>query len=161
MAALAQWLTGLPLGIAMRRLPWLFPLLQTLHVLAIGMMLSSQIMILLRLWRVSKTQGIAARGHRYLPWIWWSLVVLVVTGVALVIGNPRSSRDPALAAKLLLMVPATLVTLVLALMMRDGDRLDERANGRMTMSVAATATLVLWLGVTFLGRGRWIFNVLG
>jgi cytochrome bd-type quinol oxidase subunit 2 len=161
MAALAQWLTGLPFGIAMRRLPWLFPLLQTLHVLAIGMMLSSQIMILLRLWRVSKTQGIAARGHRYLPWIWWSLVVLVVTGVALVIGNPRSSRDPALAAKLLLMVPATLVTLVLALMMRDGDRLDERANGRMTMSVAATATLVLWLGVTFLGRGRWIFNVLG
>jgi cytochrome bd-type quinol oxidase subunit 2 len=161
MAALAQWLTGLPLGIAMRRLPWLFPLLQTLHVLAIGMMLSSLIMILLRLWRVSKTQGIAARGHRYLPWIWWSLVVLVVTGVALVIGNPRSSRDPALAAKLLLMVPATVVTLVLALMMRAGDRLDERANGRMTMSVAATATLVLWLGVTFLGRGRWIFNVLG
>jgi uncharacterized membrane protein len=136
-------------------------LLQTLRVFAIGIMLSSLTMILLRLSRVSKTQGIAARGHRYLPWIWWSLVVLVVTGVALVIGNPRSSRDPALAAKLLLMVPATVVTLVLALMMRDGDRLEERAKGRMTMSVAATGTLELWLGVTFLGRGRWIFNFLG
>jgi hypothetical protein len=160
MADLAQWLTGLPLGVAMRRLHWLFPLLQTLHVLAIAMMLSSQIMISLRLWRVSNTQSIVARGHRYLPWIWWSLVVLSVTGVALIIGNPRSLRDPALAVKLWLMVPATAVTLVLALMMRGGDRVEKRAGDRLTTSLAA-ATLVLWFGVTFLGRGRWIFNLLG
>jgi hypothetical protein len=160
MADLAQWLTGLPLGVAMRRLHWLFPLLQTLHVLAIAMMLSSQIMISLRLWRVSNTQNIVARGHRYLPWIWWSLVVLSVTGVALIIGNPRSLRDPALAVKLWLMMPATAVTLVLALMMRGGDRVEKRAGDRLTTSLA-TATLVLWFGVTFLGRGRWIFNLLG
>jgi hypothetical protein len=161
MADLAQWLTGLPLGVAMRRLHWLFPLLQTLHILVIGMMLSSLIMISLRLWRVSKTQSIVARGHRYLPWIWWSLVVLTLTGVALVIGNPRSLRDPALAVKLWLMVPATMATLILALMMRGGNRFEKRAKGRLTMGVAATTTLVLWLGVTFLGRGRWIFNFLG
>jgi hypothetical protein len=160
MADLAQWLTGLPLGVAMRRLHWLFPLLQTLHVLAIAMMLSSQIMISLRLWRVSNTQSIVARGHRYLPWMWWSLVVLSVTGVALIIGNPRSLRDPALAVKLWLMVPATAVTLVLALMMRGGDRFEKRAGDRLTTSLAA-AMLVLWFGVTFLGRGRWIFNLLG
>ena len=29
------------------------------------------------------------------------------------------------------------------------------------MSVAATATLVLWFGVTLAGRGRWIFNFMG
>jgi hypothetical protein len=160
MADLAQWLTGLPLGVAMRRLHWLFPLLQTLHILAIGMMLSSLIMISLRLWRVSKTQGIAARGQRYLPWIWWPLVVLAVTGVALIIGNPRSLRDPALAVKLWLIVPATTVTLVLALMTRSGDRFDRRVGGRLAMSIVATATLTLWLGVTILGRGRWIFNFL-
>ena len=161
MADLAQWLTGLPLGVAMRRLPWTFPLLQTLHILAIGMMLSSLIMISLRLWRMSKTQSIIVRSHRYLPWIWWSLVVLSLTGIALVVGNPRSLRDPALAVKLWLMVPATAVTLVLALMMRAGDGFDKRAGGGLMMSVAATGTLVLWLGVTFLGRGRWIFNFLG
>jgi hypothetical protein len=161
MSDLAQWLTGLPLGIAMRRLQWLFPLLQTLHILAIGMMVSSLIMISLRLWQVSKAQSIVARGHRYLPWIWWSLVVLALTGGALIIGNPRSLRDPALAVKLWLVVPATAVTLVLAMMMRGGNRFEKCAGGRLTMSVAATATLVLWLGVTFLGRGRWIFNFLG
>jgi FtsH-binding integral membrane protein len=125
------------------------------------MMLSSSIMISLRLWGASTTQSIVARRHRYLPWIWWSLAVLTLTGVALIIGNPRSLRDPALVAKLWLMVPATAVTLVLTLMMRGGDHFEKRAGGRLTMSAATTATLALWLGVTFLGRGRWIFNFLG
>jgi hypothetical protein len=161
MADLLQWLSGLPLGAAMRRLDWLFPLLQTLHILAIGMLLSSVIMISLRLWQVSTTQSIVARGHRYLPWIWWPLVVLTLTGVALIVGNPRSFRDPALAAKLWLIVPATAATVALALMMRGGDRFEKRVGGRLTMSISAAATLALWLGVTFLGRGRWIFNFIG
>jgi hypothetical protein len=29
------------------------------------------------------------------------------------------------------------------------------------MSLAAAATLALWLGVTFAGRGRWIVNLIG
>jgi hypothetical protein len=161
MADLAQWLTGLPLGVMMRRLHWLFPLLQTLHILATGLVMSATIMISLRLWRVAKTQSIAARAHRYLPWIWWSLVVLTLTGAALIIGNPRSLRDPALPMKLWLTLAATAVTIVLALMMRGGDRFEKRAGGHLAMSVTAAATLMLWLGIAFLGRGRWIFNLLG
>ena len=161
MADLAQWLNGLPLGVMMRRLHWLFPLLQTLHILATGLVMSAAIMISLRLWRVSKTQSIAARGHRYLPWIWWSLVVLTLTGAALIVGNPRTLRDPALPAKLWMTAAATAVTVVLALMMWRGDRFEKRAGGRLAMSIAAAATLMLWLGITFLGRGRWIFNFIG
>ena len=58
------------------------------------------------------------------------------------------------------MVPAIAVTIALALMMRGGDRFEKRAGGHLTMGVAAAATLMLWLGITFLGRGRWIFNFL-
>ncbi len=161
MADLAQWLTGLPLGVMMRRLHWLFPLLQTLHILATGLVMSAAIMISLRLWRVSKTQSIASRAHRYLPWLWGALVVLTLTGAALIIGNPRSLRDPALPVKLWLMLPAIAVTIALGLMMRSGDRLEKRAGGHLAMSVTAAATLMLWLGITFLGRGRWIFNLIG
>jgi cytochrome bd-type quinol oxidase subunit 2 len=161
MAQLAQWLNGLPLGVTMRHYGWLFPLLQTLHILATALVMSATIMIALRLWRVSRTQSITARAHRYLPWIWWSLVVLIVTGAALIVGNPRSLRDPALPAKLWLMVPATAVTVVLALLMRGGDKFEKRAGGHAAMGVAAAATLALWLGITFLGRGRWIFNFIG
>jgi hypothetical protein len=161
MADLAQWLAGLPLGVAMRRIAGVFPLLQTLHILATGLVLSSAIMIALRLWGVSRTQSVAARGHRYLPWIWWSLVVLAMTGAALIIGNPRSLRDPALPAKLWMMVPAIATTLVLAFAMRGEGRWEKNPRTRGMMRVAAAATLVLWLGVTFAGRGRWIFNFIG
>jgi hypothetical protein len=161
MADLAQWLTSLPLSLAMRRLAWLFPLLQTAHLLSIGMMLSSVIMISLRLWGVSRAQAIAACGHRYLPWIWTSLIVLIVTGVVLVVGNPRTLRDPALQVKLWLMVPAVATTLVFALAMRGEALWQKKPGVRGMMSLAAAATLVLWLGVTFAGRGRWIVNLIG
>jgi hypothetical protein len=29
------------------------------------------------------------------------------------------------------------------------------------MSLASAATLVLWLGVTLAGRGRWMLNLIG
>jgi hypothetical protein len=161
MAELAQWLTGLPLSQAMRRIAWLFPLLQTIHILGTGMMLSSTIMISLRLWGVSRKQAIAACGHRYMPWIWTSLVVVTVTGAALIVGNPRSLRDPALPVKLWLMAPAIATTLILAVAMRGQALWEKRPGVRGMMSLAAAATLVLWLGVTLAGRGRWIANLIG
>ena len=161
MADLAQWLTTLPLSLAMRRIAWLFPLLQTAHILSIGLMLSSVIMISLRLWGVSRAQAIGALGHRYMPWIWASLVVVTVTGAALIVGNPRSLRDPALQVKLWLMVPAIATTLVLAVAMRGEALWQKKPGARGMMSLAAAATLVLWLGVTLAGRGRWIVNLIG
>jgi hypothetical protein len=161
MADLAQWFASLPLSVAMRRIGWVFPLLQTVHILAIGMMLSSVVMISLRLWGVSRTQAIAARGHRYLPWIWTSLVVLTVTGIVLAVGNPRTLRDPALQVKLWLMVPAIATTLILAVAMRGEALWQKSPRARGMVSLAATATLILWLGVTFAGRGRWIANLIG
>jgi hypothetical protein len=161
MADLAQWFASLPLSVAMRRIGWVFPLLQTVHILAIGMMLSSVVMISLRLWGVSRTQTIAARGHRYLPWIWTSLVVLTVTGIVLAIGNPRSLRDPALQVKLWMMVPAIAATLILAVAMRGEALWEKNTRARGMAGLAATATLLLWLGVTLAGRGRWMANLIG
>jgi hypothetical protein len=161
MADLAQWLTALPVGLAMRRLPWLFPLLQTIHILATGMMLSSAIMIALRVWGFSDAQTIDVRRRRYMPWMWGALVVLTLTGTALIVGNPRSLRDPALPVKLWMILPAIAAMLVLAAAMRGGTRGEKGPGIRTMMSVAATATLMLWFGVTLAGRGRWIFNFIG
>lgn len=158
MADLAQWLAALPLGAAIRRLTWAIPLLQTLHILSTSMVLSSLIMVSLRLWRSSVPGTVRARGRRYLPWVWGSLIVLVITGAGLIAGNPRSVRDPALIAKLWLMLPAGALTLVLALMTRAA--LEKGGGGRLMMGTAAAGTLTLWFAVTLLGRGRWIFNFL-
>jgi hypothetical protein len=61
------------------------------------------------------------------------------------------------------MAVAIVATIALATMLR---RLapERVSTGRMTgilASVAGAATLLLWLGATIAGRGRWIANVIG
>ena len=64
MQDLVQWLTSLPLGLTIRRSTWLIPLMQTLHILAIGMVLSSVIMIDLRVWGLSRSHTVGESAHR-------------------------------------------------------------------------------------------------
>ncbi len=50
MAQLSQWVGSLPLSLMMRRITWLIPVLQIVHILSIGIVLSSVVMVDLRLW---------------------------------------------------------------------------------------------------------------
>ena len=48
--------------------------------------------------------------------------------------------------------------------MTQARAIEPASAGRMTgvvASVAGAATLLLWLGATIAGRGRWIANVIG
>ena len=49
MIELTQWLAGLPVGQALRRMFWIIPWLQALHILANATLLSAIIMIDLRI----------------------------------------------------------------------------------------------------------------
>jgi hypothetical protein len=60
-----------------------------------------------------------------------------------------------------MMVPAIATTLVLAVALRGEALWQKRPGVRGMMSLAAAATLVLWLGVTLAGRGRWMLNLIG
>jgi hypothetical protein len=157
MAELSQWIGSLPISLAMRRITWLIPLLQTLHILSIGIVLSGVVMIDLRIWGMARSETAVAPWRGFLPWIWTALAVATLTGIALMFGAPRSWRDAAFMAKLILMGLAMLATLALPLLLRRIDR----GGGRGTAGVFAAATLVLWLGVTLAGRGRWIAAMLG
>ena len=164
MAELSLWVGSLPISAAMRRITWLVPMMQTLHILANGLVLSAIIMIDLRVWRRSGAEPLADRVRRLLPWLWGALGVLTATGLVLVLGTPRRTLlDPTFQVKMLIMAVAIVATLALTAMLR---RLaPERVSaGRMTgilASVAGAATLLLWLGATIAGRGRWIANVIG
>lgn len=153
MAELSQWVASLPLSLAMRRMAWLIGWLQIVHIMSVGIVLAAVVMIDLRVWGISRAETAAARGRRYLPWVWAAFAVATLTGIGLMIGAPRAWRDGAFMAKLILMVPAVAATLALPVVLRQG--------GARGGAVVATAALVLWLGVTMAGRGRWIAVMLG
>jgi len=159
MAELSQWVGSLPISLAMRRITWLIPMLQTLHILSIGIVLSSVVMIDLRVWGVSRSGTAIARSERFLPWMWAALAIATVTGIGLMLGAPRSFRDGAFVAKLYLMVAATLATVALPLMLRRNACGGKDAG--VPAQVVGIAALVLWLGATLAGRGRWIAGLLG
>lgn len=159
MAELSQWVGSLPLSVAMRRISWLVPTLQTLHILSVGIVLSSVIMIDLRIWRVSRSGTATARSERFMPWMWSALAVAALTGIALMFGAPRSWRDGVFVAKLSMMAAATVATVALPIMLRRNDCGGKDAG--VPAQLVGIAALVLWLGATLAGRGRWIASALG
>src|SRR5262245_15794080 len=164
MIAFVQWLQGSPWSLAVRQISWLIPLMQTLHILANGLVLSVIVMIDLRVWRRSGAEPLADRVRRLLPWLWWALGVLTVTGLVLVLSTPRRTLlDPTFHVKMLIMAVAIVATIALGVMLRRIAP-EPASAGRMTgifASIAGAATLLLWLGATIAGRGRWIANVIG
>jgi hypothetical protein len=153
MAELSQWVGSLPISLAMRRITWLIPVMQTLHVLSVGIMLSSVVMIDLRMWGASRTGTAIARVDRFLPWLWTALAVATVTGIVLMFGAPRSWRDGVFVAKLYMMAAATIATVALPLMLRRNACGGKDAG--IPAMLVGSAALVLWFGATLAGRGRW------
>jgi uncharacterized membrane protein len=158
MVELASWLASLPVGQTLRRLNWLVPWLQVLHILANGIILAAIVMIDMRIWGLSRSQASIAMGRRFQPWIWAGLVVLTASGIALLMYAPRRVlTDVTFQVKMVLMGLAIAATLALLLALRPGRETAQTVEGGHKLAaLLGTLSLVLWVGVTLAGRGRWL-----
>jgi hypothetical protein len=158
MVELASWLASLPLSRALRQLSWLVPWLQIIHILANGIILSAIVMIDMRLWGISRSQASIAMARRFHSWIWASLVLLTVSGIALILYAPRRLlTDVTFQVKMWVMGFAIATTIALLLALRPGrEAMPGDPGGHKLASLLGTLTLVLWVGVTLAGRGRWL-----
>jgi hypothetical protein len=155
---LSAWVNATPVSLYLRRITWLIPMLQTVHILSFGIVLASVVMMDLRIWGVSRSGTAIARSRRFMPWMWAALAIATITGIAMMFGSPRSWRDTAFAAKLWMMAGATVATVALPFLLRlRGDGKD----GNALAQLVGLAALVLWLGATLAGRGRWFVGWLG
>jgi hypothetical protein len=158
MVELASWLASLPVGQALRRLNWLVPWLQIIHILANGIILSAVVMIDMRVWGISRSQSSVAMARRFQGWIWAGLVLLTVSGIALLLYAPRRLLiDVTFQVKMAVMGLAIAATVALLLALRpDRDGVARDAGGLKLAGLLGALTLALWIGVTLAGRGRWL-----
>ncbi len=136
---------------------WVVPTVQTIHILAIAMVASSVFMIDLRLLGAFWTdRPVREVSSRFLPLVWWSLPVLLVTGAIMIIGEPaRSLKNPAFQLKMALLVAALIVTALFQfLQQRDAQFGDLRAASRGSATAVAIVSMLLWSAIIF--AGRWI-----
>src|SRR5262249_2887323 len=86
------WLEQTPLSQSIQTHSWVVPSVQTIHILAIAVISAWALMIDLRLIGVlERDQPLARVSSRYMPFVWWPLLVLLLTGSVMIIGEPARS----------------------------------------------------------------------
>src|SRR5471030_2639964 len=87
--AICVWIDQTPLSQSIQVTNWVVPAVQTIHILAIAVVASSALMVDLRLMGLFWTdRSLKAVVARFLPLVWWPLLVLLVTGTIMIIGEP-------------------------------------------------------------------------
>jgi hypothetical protein len=156
-AQLVHWLGGTEASQVIQNVSWIIPLVQTIHILAISVVITAVLLVHLRNFGVAmRSQSKSALARRFLPLIWYSVCVLLVTGVILIVGEPkRELPNPVFQLKMLLLVVALALTAIFQQPLRaDPLYWDQSAAHRTGALMISLVSLALWTGIIF--AGRWI-----
>jgi hypothetical protein len=157
LAHFLQWLESTSPAIAISESSWLFPGIESIHVLAITLVVGSITMVDLRL------LGINLREHSarevildVLPWTWISFVVAACSGALLFSSNATHywGTVPFRAKMLVLALAGLNMLLFHATTYRSIDVWGHRKQMPLAAKVSGGVSLGLWIGVVTLGR--WI-----
>jgi hypothetical protein len=156
MESFALWLGQTSASAFVQKTLWLIPVLQTIHILSVAMVWSSVGMIELRILGVTRSQTMAQTAHRFVPWIWFGVVVLALTGAVLIIGEPdRSLPNVAFQLKMAALTIAASLTLAFECSVRHYATVwNDNSRARMMTSALAIVALLAWCAVMIFGR--WI-----
>ncbi|MDR3486385.1 MAG: hypothetical protein P4M05_15940 [Bradyrhizobium sp.] len=153
----SKWLAATPLSHIIQTTKWLIPALQTVHILSVAVVFSSAVLVDLRLWRLlNRDVPLPEVARRFLPTIWPVLLVLLVTGSLLIIGEPRRSLlNSTFYLKMALLAVAIVLTAWLQWSLSSSPNFWDRNRARrMAGRLAATVSMLVWCGILF--AGRWI-----
>jgi len=154
--AFAEWLQASSASNTIQSVSWVIPLLQSIHILMIGVVFVSSLMIALRVLGLMRVdQSFEAVWHRFAPWMWSALIVMAGTGLLLVLGEPiREFTALSFWIKMLLLAAGVTSTALYGHTLKSGARARVRGSQEFSAGAKAMSILLvaLWLSVVFLGR---------
>lgn len=156
LTAFSKWLAATSLSHTIQTVTWIIPTLQTIHILCVAIVFSSAVLVDLRIFRLfERDEPLREVTRRFLPPIWPVLVILLVTGSLLIIGEPRRSLvNTTFYLKMALLLVAILLTATLQRMALASPVGFEDRSRRMAGRALATLSILVWCGILF--AGRWI-----
>lgn len=152
-----NWLAATSLSNTIQTVGWIIPTLQTVHILSVAVLFTSAVVVDLRVWRLlERDVPLGEVAHRFLPAIWPILLILLITGSLLIVGEPRRSLlNSTFYIKMALLAVALVLTAALQWSLSSSPNTPDRRPGRrLAEYVAATASIAVWSGILF--AGRWI-----
>ena len=154
------WLEGLPLSEHIG-FTWWFPLLESIHVLAVALVVGTILTVDLRLLGIAARRYPASRINRELiPWTWGAFCVAVVTGTGMFMTRASTYiENPAFETKLvLLMLAGVNMAWFQFRTFRSIAHWDTAAATPVSARVAGATSLLLWVGVVL--AGRWVGHII-
>jgi uncharacterized membrane protein SirB2 len=151
------WLQKTPPSMLIDKNFWFIPTFQTIHILSIAALFGSVVMMNLRIFMLAgRSRTMTQTVRRYLPWVWWALVILLLTGLGMVVGEPvRELTNPAFWTKMVLVIVAALLSLGFQSSVHRNVALWEVTHARRVgIRLAAVGVIILWCVIMVLGR--WI-----
>ena len=157
LSELSKWLAATPLSHTIQTTSWFIPTIQIIHILGVAVLFSSAVLVDLRIWRLLERDiPLAQVARRFLPPIWPVLLILLVTGSLLIVGEPRRSLlNSTFYLKMALLAVAIMLTAGLQRSISSSPNSWDKDRGRrLAARFAAIASIALWCGILF--AGRWI-----
>lgn len=150
-------LEGTPVATAVRESTWLFPTIETLHVLSIVLVVGTIMIVDLRLINVAgRRRGVSELMNEVLPWTWGAFACAVVTGGLLFSSSAMKYFHSAVFEfKMVTLFIAGINMAIFHLGAYRKVHLWDRAAMTPTGArIAGGVSLAIW--VTVVALGRWI-----
>ncbi len=140
-------------GAAVRESLWLFPVIESVHLLALALMGGAILVVDLRMLGFGlRNQSVSLVAESAHPWLLGSLLMMVATGIPMFLSEAiKCYYSPPFRYKMFFLVVATVFTFTVrkgAVAARE-DRL-----GTVWRCLTALTSIGLWTSVGF--SGRWI-----
>jgi hypothetical protein len=148
-----QWCEQSGIGEAIRRSAWLFPVIEAIHLLGLGLIGGAVLVVDLRLLGLGLRRHPVAQVTRDAqPWLIGSLILMITTGTLLFMSEAiKCYYHPAFWVKMTSLFLAIVFTFTVQ---RKVTIADEARVGPLWSKVVALVSVMLWSGVGI--GGRWI-----
>jgi hypothetical protein len=138
----------------LQSVPWVVPTLQTFHILMIGVVFVSILMIALRVLSWARAEEpLVQVWRRFAPFLWTGVVIMAISGALLTVAEPvREVMTLSFRIKLLLLVVGIGCAALFGRRVRAAATSGLEQPITPALRLASAATVLLWLAIIFLGR---------
>jgi hypothetical protein len=155
MLEFCQWLDQTAVGSAIRQSLWLFPAIETVHLLGMAALVGTITVLDLRLlgWAMPQRR-VSEVTARLLPWAWLGFGVQVVTGMLLFSSEAvKIYGNPAFRLKMLFLSLAGIQALIFqTVVSRQLPAWDGRPSLPVIAKVMGLVSILLWVAIVTAGR---------
>lgn len=139
---------------AMRDSMWLYPVVETVHIVGFIILVGAVILFDLRVLGLSKRVPVRMLAAHLLPWGAAALVLIVPAGLLMFssdAGNLVGNRAFVLKMLLLMLAGANAAAFHMG-SFRTAERWDQGVTAPVSARLHAAASLLLWIGIVTCGR---------